>query len=96
MTNVIFNAVQFLDSISPAEDEFLSYFLDHPGEMLPEQLGEKFGLSPQELATLMDRLFEIRFISEKNGIFPTVFAALVIKSHKELQGIFEKHKEEIQ
>ena len=100
MTNgcddLIANAVHFLGNKTVAEEEVLAYLFGHPGEM-KEQLGERFGLSPQEFGNLMNRLFDISFILETNGrVFPTVFAALVIKSHKELQGIFEKHKEEIQ
>ena len=89
-------AAQFWENKTVAEDEVWSYIWDHPGEMTQEQISEKFGLSPQEFGRIMDRLFDIRFILEKDGkIFPTTLAAVMIKAYEAYERL-EKFYEEAQ
>jgi hypothetical protein len=85
------SAVKFLDNRTPAEDEVWSYIWDHPGEMTQEQISEKFGLSPQEFGRIMDRLFDISFILEKDGkIFPTTLAAIMVEAYERLEKFYEE------
>ena len=88
------SAVQFWENKTVAEDEVLSYIWDHPGEMTQVEIYEKFGLPPQELISILERLSNIRFIREENGkVFPTLFAAAMIKAYEAYERL-EKFYEE--